>query len=266
MWLIEDLAGRIAVVLDNARLYARMRKGVRALQRGLLPYDLPDIPGVERSVVFEPAGEGVEVGGDFYDVFAAGRDRWRFALGDVSGHGLEAAAVTGLARHAMRLLVGEGHGVGAVIDRLNRAILNEGERGRMTTLLHGELQPLSAGGARVTLVSAGHPPPLRLRPDGEVTAVTRPQLLLGAMDGDGYKEDVVRLDPGDALVCVTDGVTERRNGDRLLDDDDGLARMLSGWTGLPAAAITRRLHQAVATYAPTSLDDDLAILVLRVRP
>lgn len=132
------------------------------------------------------------------------------------------------------------------------------------TLLHGELRH-RRDGVRLTLVSAGHPLPLRLDPGGRVTAVARAQLLLGAVDDVRFDEDVVDLSAGDVLLCVTDGVTERRAaGGRLLDDDDGLARMLAGWTGLSAGAVAERLRQTVESFAPDPACDDLVILVLRV--
>ncbi len=263
MWMIEDLGHRIALGLDNARMYCRQQAVSEALQRSLLPYAVPEIPGVEHGVVFRAAGEGNEVGGDFYDVFEAGPGRWRFAIGDVCGTGPEAAAVTGLARHALRLLAGEGYGVADVVARLNHAIIEEGVRARLLTLLHGELVPCPGEGVRLTLVSAGHPPPLRLSPSGAVTAATGAQLLLGAIDDAAFEEEVVDLGPGDVLLCVTDGVTERRGEGRLLDDDDGLARLLAGWTDLSAGAVAERLRQTVESFAPDPISDDLAILVLR---
>lgn len=264
LWMVEDLGRRIAIGLDNARMYTRQQAVSQALQHSLLPYAVPDIPGIEHSVVYRPAGQGHDVGGDFYDVFEAGPGRWRFAIGDVCGTGPEAAAVTGLARHALRLLAGEGHGVAGVITRLNQAILAEGVRGRLMTLLHGELVRRPGGGVRLTLVSAGHPLPLRLSPSGEVTAVAGAQLLLGAVGDARFEEEIVDLRPGDVLLCVTDGVTERRAGGRLLDDDDGLAHLLAGWTELSAGAVAERLRQAVEAFAPEPGSDDVAMLVLRV--
>ncbi len=263
-WMVEDLGHRIALGLDNARMYSREQAVSQTLQRSLLPYAVPDIPGVEHSVVYEPAGEGHDVGGDFYDVFEAGPDRWRFAIGDVCGTGPEAAAVTGLARHVLRLLAGEGYGVADVLKRLNQAILDEGDRGRLMTLLHGELVRRPDGGVRLTLVSAGHPLPLRLSPSGKVVPAARGQLLLGVIGDATFAEESVDLDPGDVLLCVTDGVTERRSGGRLFDDDDRLARLLAGWTDLSAGAVAERLRQAVGAYAAEPSSDDMAILVLRV--
>ena len=146
--LTEDLARRAALALDNARLYEQQQLTSQALQRSLLPPELPRIPGVDLSVAHKVAGEGNEVGGDFYDVFPAGENRWRFAIGDVCGTGPEAAAVTGLARHALRILAREGHDVVDVMGRLNQLILEEGPRARFITLLHGELTVLGGAARR----------------------------------------------------------------------------------------------------------------------
>jgi serine phosphatase RsbU (regulator of sigma subunit)/anti-sigma regulatory factor (Ser/Thr protein kinase) len=264
MWLVEDIGRRIALCLDNARMYSRQRAVSQALQQGLLPPDTPTIPGVEHSVVYEPAGEGHDVGGDFYDIFAVGSGRWRFALGDVCGTGPEAAAVTGLARNTLRLLAREDYGVAAVLDRLNHALFDEGARTRLITVLYGELEPRPGGGATLTIASAGHPLPLLLSAaDGLVSAAATPQLLLGAVPDVVYYEEKVTLEGGDVLVCVTDGVTERRLDGRLLDDNDGLAGMLTGCRGLTAGAIAARLRRAVKEFAPTPSADDIAMLVMR---
>jgi serine phosphatase RsbU (regulator of sigma subunit)/anti-sigma regulatory factor (Ser/Thr protein kinase) len=264
MWLVEDMGRRIALCLDNARMYSHQLAVSRALQRGLLPPDIPVIPGIDTSVVYQPAGEGHDVGGDFYDIFPAGEGRWRFALGDVCGTGPEAAAVTGLARHTLRLLARENYGVAAVLDRLNRALFDEGARARLITVLYGELTPRPEGGAALTIASAGHPLPLLLSSaDGRVAAAATSQMLLGAVADVGYYEEKFDLSAGDLLLCVTDGVTERRRGGRLLDDNDGLARLLAGCGGLGATAAAARLRRAVDEFAPGPSADDIAMLVLR---
>ncbi|GAA1728362.1 hypothetical protein GCM10009734_36690 [Nonomuraea bangladeshensis] len=260
----DDIGRRAALAMDNARLYAQQAAANRALQRSLLPPNEPEVPGLDYGVIYEPAGEANEVGGDFYDLFKAGDDSWRFAIGDVCGTGPEAAAVTGLARHTLRLLAREGYGIAAVLGRLNQAILEEGERARFLTLLHGDITPV-ASGLEVRLVSAGHPEALRLRPNGKVEAVTTPQSLLGVFHEVLFEADTVHLDHGDVLLAVTDGVTERRNGGRLLDDNGGLARMLGECAGLSARAVAERIRRGVAEFATEPSADDLAIVVLRAR-
>ncbi|NJP47518.1 SpoIIE family protein phosphatase [Actinacidiphila epipremni] len=261
--LAEDLSRRAALALDNARLYSERTAISQALQRSLLPPELPRVPGVEVEVVYRAAGEGNEVGGDFYDLFPIRDGCWGFAIGDVCGTGPEAAAVTGLARHALRLLAREGFGGPAVLERLNAAILDEGARSRFLTLLYGELWPQHDGSAVLRMVCAGHPLPLRLRPDGTVEPAADPQPLLGVMDDLELVEQSVTLDPGDVLLCVTDGVTERREGTRMLGDD-GLADVLATCTGLTAGAVAARIQRAVERFASDAPSDDMAILAMRV--
>ena len=284
--LAEDLARRAALALDNARLYERQRTTSQALQHSLLPPELPEIPRTELAAEYEAAGEANEVGGDFYDVFpvfpvgggedgdgdgTGGGRRWRFAIGDVCGTGPEAAAVTGLARHTLRILAAEGHSIADVVERLNGLIIREGTRGRFITLLHGEIRvpdSESAEPLEVSLVCAGHPLPLLLRassPEDEAPRpAAEPQPLLGVIDELSFGAQEVKLFPGDLMLCVTDGVTERRDDiGRLLDDDNGLARVLSGCRELSAWAVASRLRRAVHEFGAEPSSDDMAILVIR---
>ncbi|MFC4493224.1 SpoIIE family protein phosphatase [Streptomyces ovatisporus] len=263
--IVEDFARRVALAVLSARRYTRQATISRVLQRGLLPTGDVAIPGVATSVVYEPAGEGSWAGGDFYDFYEVGDGRWRFALGDVCGNGPEAAVVTGLARPVLRLLAREGYGVPQVMDRLNREV---GEQTRFLSLVYGELAPRSAadgGGVECTLVCAGHPLPLVRTLSGEVRAAAEPQLLLGVVEDVGYESQSVVLQPGETLLCVTDGVTERRSGARQFDDGDGLAAVLAGCGGLPAAATAERVRRAVHDFGDGAPVDDLAMLVLQAR-
>ncbi|MEV0745965.1 SpoIIE family protein phosphatase [Streptomyces sp. NPDC050273] len=282
--LIEDFVRRVGLAVGAARAYTRQATISRILQRGLLPSKVADIPGVVSSLVYEPSDDGV-VGGDFYDIFPCPGGRWCFVLGDVQGSGPEAAVVTGLARPWLRLLAREGFQADEVLVRLNRLLLDDAMeaaeaaalmvaaaggqhsadsgQSRFLSLLYGELVPLPGGGARCTLVSAGHPLPLLLRPDGSVRPAAEPQLLLGIMDDAVYETQSFDLAPGDSLLCVTDGVTERRSGPLMFDDEDGLAQALSGCAGLSAEGIADRIKHAVHAFAERPPDDDLALLVLQ---
>ncbi|WDG31364.1 SpoIIE family protein phosphatase [Streptomyces sp. CA-278952] len=281
--LIEDFVRRLGLAVGAARAYTRQATISRILQRGLLPSKVAEIPGVTNALVYEPSDDGV-VGGDFYDIFACPGDRWCFVLGDVQGSGPEAAVVTGLARPWLRLLSREGFGVGEVLDRLNRLLLDDameaaeaaalmvaaaggqqlhdGTQSRFLSLLYGEVVPLPDGGVRCTVASAGHPLPLLLRPDGSVRPAAEPQVLLGVVEDVAYESQGFDLAPGDTLLCVTDGVTERRSGPLMFDDGDGLARVLAGCAGLPAEATAERIRRAVHEFAEQPPDDDVALLVL----
>ncbi|MCX5263448.1 SpoIIE family protein phosphatase [Streptomyces sp. NBC_00199] len=281
--LVEDLGRRVALAIGAARQYARQATISAVLQRGLLPGAVAQIPGVCSALVYEPREQGGP-SGDFYDLFPAGDGRWCFAVGDVQGKGPEAAVVIGLARPWLRLLAREGYGVADVLDRLNQLLLDDateaadaaarafvgpagpgdGPQTRFLSLLYGELAPFE-GGIRCTLASAGHPLPLVLGPDGAVATAGRPQTLLGVVEDVVYTCDSLELRPGDSLLCVTDGVTERRSGPRQFDDEDGLATALAGCAGLDAELIAERIRQLVHEFGEEPPDDDLALLVLQAQ-
>ncbi|MGX1120698.1 serine phosphatase RsbU (regulator of sigma subunit)/anti-sigma regulatory factor (Ser/Thr protein kinase) [Streptomyces ambofaciens] len=283
--LVEDLSRRVALAIGAARQYARQATISAVLQRGLLPGAVAEIPGVRSALVYEPRDKGGP-SGDFYDLFPAGDGRWCFAVGDVQGKGPEAAVVIGLARPWLRLLAREQYGVPDVLDRLNQLLLDDateaadaaaralvaaggppvapgdGPQTRFLSLLYGELVPFD-GGVRCTLASAGHPLPLLLGPDGTVSAVACPQTLLGVVEDATYVSETFELRSGDTLLCVTDGITERRSGSRQFDDGDGLATALAGCTGLDAELVAERIRRLVHEFGPRPPEDDLALLVLQ---
>jgi serine phosphatase RsbU (regulator of sigma subunit)/anti-sigma regulatory factor (Ser/Thr protein kinase) len=258
---LDDLCRRAAWALDNARLYQERSTISEALQRSLLPNGLPQVPGVDIGIAYEAAGEGMEVGGDFYDVFPIGPQRWGFAIGDVCGKGANAAAVTGLARHSLRVLAREHHDVPNVLRRLNSTILAEGESARFVTLIYGVMTPTHDGMA-ITYCAAGHPLPNLVGRDGEVLQVGHPQSLLGVFPEPVYEADTLLIGRGEHLVCTTDGVTDRRIGTRTLGDP-GLQTLLEQTASLPAAAVAARIRQSVLDFAAEPLQDDFAVLVLQ---
>ncbi|MFE0763090.1 SpoIIE family protein phosphatase [Streptomyces smyrnaeus] len=258
--LVEDFARRVALAVLSARRYALQANISRILQRGLLPSEEMHVPGLDTALVYEPAGEGAWAGGDFYDLLRLPDGRWRFALGDVCGNGPEAAVVTGLARPVLRLLAREGHSVPETLERLNREV---GEQARFLSVVYGELA-FRGGLVECTLSCAGHPLPLVRDAFGTVRTAAQPQLLLGVAPRVGYECHSFSLHPGDTLLCVTDGVTERRCGRRLFDDGDGLATCFAASAGLDADGTAEHVRRAVYAFAPDLPADDLAMLVLRV--
>ncbi|MET9392167.1 SpoIIE family protein phosphatase [Streptomyces sp. NPDC006624] len=283
--LVEDLGRRVALAIGAARQYARQATISAVLQRGLLPGAVAEIPGVRSALVYEPYDKGGP-SGDFYDLFPAGDGRWCFAVGDVQGKGPEAAVVIGLARPWLRLLAREGYRVADVLDRLNQLLLDDateaadaaaralvaagarqpppgdGPQTRFLSLLYGELVPFD-GGVRCTVASAGHPLPLLLGAGGEVHTAAQPQTLLGVFEDATYTSESFELRSGDTLLCVTDGVTERRSGSRQFDDGDGLAAALAGCAGLDAELIAERIKRLVHEFSARPPADDLALLVLQ---
>ncbi|MFH8567500.1 SpoIIE family protein phosphatase [Streptomyces sp. NPDC017993] len=275
--MVEDVARRVAQAVFTARQYTRQTTISRALQRRQLPASLARIAGVDTAIVYEPHGEGQTVGGDFYDIFSMGDGRWCFLLGDVQGKDPEAMSVTGLARHLVRLLAREGHGVESVLGRLNVAMAEESAEAvaiggelassRFLSLLYGELEVDPGGaGARGTVASAGHPLPLHLSAEGSVTTTGDPQMLLGIDEGAEFRASPFILAPGETLVCVTDGVTERRCGNWQLDDNDGLAEVLREGTGMGAKAMAEHVRRAAHDFGVGPVEDDLSVLVLQAAP
>jgi len=256
--LLGDLARRTAVAVDSARLYEESTSIARALQASLLPPTLPRKGVVEFGARYAPAGEGNEVGGDFYDVFdiAGG---WGFAIGDVCGKGPEAAAITGMARDVLRLLMRDGRRPDAALRRLNTAILDLGDRGRFCTATLGTVTP-DADRLRITLSLAGHPAPVLVRAGGTVGFVGTNGTLLGVFPDLDLAEDTVILEPGDALVFYTDGVTERRANSTMFGEQK-LLECLRGLAGHSADAIAGLLEEHVQRFGIAR--DDLAVLVVR---
>ena len=257
--LLTDLARRTAVAVDSARLYEESTAIARALQSWLLPASLPSSKVVEFAARYAPAGEGNEVGGDFYDVFRLTDDGWGIAIGDVCGKGAEAAAITGMARDVLRLLVLDGARPPAALRRLNDALLELGDRGRFCTATLAIAQP-DGDQLRIALSCAGHPQPALVRADGTVSLVGSSGTLLGVLDELDLVEDYVTLGPGDALVFYTDGVTERRHRGVMFGEQN-LLGCLHQAAGMPANAIADLVESAVQQFGVAR--DDLAVLVVR---
>ncbi|HZC15065.1 MAG TPA: SpoIIE family protein phosphatase, partial [Thermoleophilaceae bacterium] len=207
--LAYELARRCATALDNNRLYAERAYIARTLQESLLPGELPDIPGIDTAARFRHAGEGGEVGGDFYDLFETGSRGWTVVMGDVCGKGPDAAAVTALARYTLRAAAMRERLPSRSLWVLNEALLRQRRDRRFCTVAYAYLEPVE-GGARVGFASGGHPLPLLVHPDGEVEVIGEPGTLLGVAPDPTLTDRAVLLSEGDALVFYTDGVIEGR--------------------------------------------------------
>jgi PAS domain S-box-containing protein len=261
--LAEELASRCALALDNARLFRERSRIARTLQESLLPPVLPELPGLDLAARFRAAGEGNDVGGDFYDLFETGADSWAVAIGDVCGKGSEAAAITALARYTVRAAAMRQDGPSQILSLLNEALLRQRTDKRFCTVLYGRLS-VNGHGHRFDFASGGHPLPLVLRAgrgdDGEVGI---PGMLLGIVPDPELSDDHVSLAPGDALVLYTDGVTDSAAPARIITAPD-LAEAVGSPLGLDADAIAERVMQTALASAGREPRDDIAILVLKV--
>src|SRR4051794_3537670 len=241
--LAQELARRCATAIDNARLYSERSYVARTLQQSLLPVELPDIPGIETAARFRPTGEGIEVGGDFYDVFETGDRGWTIVMGDVCGKGPDAAAVTPLARYTLRATAMRERLPSRSLATLNEALLRQRSDRRFCTVAYAYLEPL-AQGARVGFASGGHPLPLLLRADGTVEEVGAPGTLLGVVPDPNFEDRSLAMGPGDALVLYTDGVIEARAGNGHALDEGRLADVVRDCAGAGADTIAACVEDA----------------------
>lgn len=257
------MAALTAQALDRAQLYAQRIDISERLQRSLLPPRLPAIPGVRIEAAYHPLGDGVDVGGDFYDVWACGDARWAFAIGDASGTGPEAAAMTALVRHTLRALTLHGAGMDAALHQLDRALRDahtSGDDDRFCTVLLG-LVTVTDDAALVSVASGGHPGPVVVRGDGRVEEVELTGSLLGVLSNATTDRRDIELRRGDEMVLYTDGVTDARDDGAFFDVDGVLstARTVRGHDQSLVDALTA----AVRSHGGGCMRDDVAVLSLR---
>lgn len=253
-----EIGRRAGLAVDNSRLYGRQRHVAEVLQHSMLPR-LPEIPGVELHARYLPAQVGTAVGGDWYDAFVQPDGSVMLAVGDVSGHDIEAAATMGQVRNLVR---GDAYGrddePGPLLAQLDRALHGLGMPAAATAVL-ARLRR-DDDGYEVTFSNAGHPPPVLLRPDGDVEVWWEtPEPLLGLVPRDERSTHRRRVQPGSTLLLYTDGLVEHPA--QLIDDGVGrVLRELQGSGAVPIEELCTRLLDTA-----TRRDDDIALLAIRLR-
>jgi hypothetical protein len=259
--LAETLAARIGLVIDNARLYRDRDHIARVLQHSILPPTPPTIEGAEIAAGYRPAGEGMDVGGDFYDAFEIAGGEWTVTLGDVVGKGPDAAALMGMVRHTIRATAIRERAPSRVLAVVNAAVARETGHDHFCTAVAARLRPNQ--GQLLTWISvAGHPPPVILRANGTLEWIRSAGALLGVLDDPGLSDQELRLAPGDTLVLYTDGVTEERGPEGPFGEER-LAAVLRESAGATASEIVSRIERAVLSHGSGSPRDDIAILAVR---
>lgn len=257
----EELGRRAGIAVENALVHRERSRIAATLQRSLLPPRLPVVPGLSIAARFRAAGEANQVGGDFYDLFPV-PEGWMVVIGDVTGKGPAAAAITSLARYTIRTAAMYEPDPAAVMSRLNEVLLADEEGWQMCTAACLLIRPGAGGRTHVALVCAGHPPPYLLRAGGELEELCRPGPLLGAFAAAAWEPTDVELAEDDAMVLYTDGVTDAWGEDGRF----GQARLesvLREAIGSNADAIAERLDGALAAFQTGPQRDDIALLVLR---
>ena len=242
----------------------RARLLAQTLQQSLLPPALPAIPGLEVAAVYRPAGRGDEVGGDFYDVFESRAGDWIIAIGDVRGKGAEAAVITALARYTLRATAIRVAEPAHVLETLNDVLLRH-EGGSSCTVAYARLHCEPGQWCRLTVGCGGHPLPFLLRPGATPVPVGHPGTLLGLLDTVTISDMTTMLQPGDAVVFYTDGVTEGR-GERGFFGEERFSGLLGGMSGMDAGGIAQEIVDVVVDFQQGDPRDDIAVLVVRMPP
>ncbi|MEV6809389.1 SpoIIE family protein phosphatase [Streptomyces sp. NPDC051132] len=263
--LAEELARRASSAARSARQYEQRASLARDLQTGLLLPELPDIPGARLAAFYHPAGEGLEIGGDFYDVFPRGDGSWAFILGDVCGRGAKAATTTALVRHTARAVAPLLDDPVDVVKAVDKALndRNAHQNNGFVTLVYGHLTP-AADALAVHLVRAGHTPPLLLDAGHAVETVEAPGGLLGIGIPPRLACRRLALRPGESLFLYTDGITECRTDTAGQYGDVRLAKALASAPLRSAAAdIVRAVAEDVRGFVDGGdVEDDQAALII----
>lgn len=230
----------------------------RTLQQTLIPPALPTISGLSLAADYHPAGDGSEVGGDFYDVFQVQGGRWCVVLGDVCGKGVEAAVVTALARYTVRTLAFAAEHVTDVLVSLNEVLCRE-DTERFVTITVAFFAPCDDGW-RVLLGVAGHPPPLVVRAGAASTREDTRGTIVGVFTDAAFAERELVLRPGEALLLYSDGITEARGPRGLFGDD--LLLQKAGELGPDPQVLVPGLVAHVRDFQEGAASDDIAVLAL----
>jgi len=260
--MVEGIAAQSAIAIENARLYQERTRTAQTLQRALLPPHLPQIAGLALAARYRAAGEGNEVGGDFYDVFQQGDGSWVLVVGDVCGKGPQAAAVTALARYTLRAHAVAGLRPSYMLARLNDQLLRQHAPGFVTVAL--ARLDLHARGATVALVTAGHPLPIVAQ--GAVTeARGEVGTPLGIIEQPALPELALELAGGDLIAFYTDGVSEAAAPRRLLSESE-LAALVAERAADGPGPVVEHLESTAVAIADGNPRDDIACLAVQVMP
>jgi PAS domain S-box-containing protein len=254
--LAEQVAARAAAAIENSRLYSERSRIARMLQQSLLPERLPSIPGYDLASIYLPAVETSMVGGDFYDVWEA-QGRWLIVIGDVTGKGIEAAAVTALVRHTLRAAAEFQRSPAELLSFVDATLKKRPSLSVCTALC------IALEGDTATIAVGGHPPPLYITAsDDGVREVGAQGPLLGAFPGARWQDSTLQLAPGSTLLAYTDGITEARDGE---EERFGLGRLcdtLAQLAARPAAEVIDELARTLERFQAGIHSDDTAAVAL----
>ena len=241
---------------------ARATALAMTLQQSFIPPELVTIPGLDLAGGYRPAGDGSEVGGDFYDVFETGRDTWAVVLGDVAGKGAAAATLTALARYTVRADAMRSSSPRDVLTRLHAQFVRF-DPDRYCTAIYGVIDRTD-GALRLTVGAGGHHLPLLARADGSVTTIGQTGTIIGMIDHPRIVDTTVDLVTGDVVVLFTDGVVEARTPEGEFFGTDRLVSVVAANVSSTASTLVDAVVGAALDHQHGDAADDIAVLAMRV--
>ena len=252
------IAGQAALAIDNARLYQQQKEFADTMQRSLLPRTLPSLPGLELGHAYQSSAR-VEVGGDVYDFMVLEDGRLTAILGDVTGHGIEAAADMALSKFVFRSLAHEHPEPGDFLRSVNEVVFGEIAPGKFITMVYLAVDPQTG---ELAAAGAGHPPPRLVHPDGKVEGIEIRGVVLGIEPGQAYEEVRSAIEVGGAVVLYTDGVIEARFEGELYGFER-LDAIISAGHELSAEDLAQTVLADCRDFAHNELVDDCAVVVIK---
>jgi hypothetical protein len=252
-----QIADRAALAVENARLYTERSHIAETLQQSLIPDSLPTVAGWEVTALYRASGAENEVGGDFYDLWPVGED-WIAIMGDVTGKGIEAAALTSLARHTAMEASHTSSEPSYILARMDAALKRQAELSICTAVA------VRLRGASGTLALGGHPPLIHLSGGGP-RQLGRHGAVLGCLENTSWPQEEFRMRPGETLVAITDGLTDALGEDGVRFGEARLNEVLKEGSGDPLAKLLDRVTAALDRFQIGEQADDMALLLMRFR-
>jgi PAS domain S-box-containing protein len=252
-----QIADRAALAVENARLYTERSHIAETLQQSLIPDSLPTIPDWEVTALYRASGAENEVGGDFYDLWPVGKD-WIAIMGDVTGKGIEAAALTSLARHTAMEASHTSSEPSYILSRMDAALKRKAELSICTAVA------MRLRGASGSVALGGHPPLIHLGEEGP-RQLGRHGAVLGCLENTSWPQEEFRMRPGETLVAITDGLTDALGENGVRFGEARLNEVLEQGGGEPVAELLDRVATALDRFQIGEQADDMALLLMRFR-
>jgi sigma-B regulation protein RsbU (phosphoserine phosphatase) len=260
--MARSLAYQATVAIETAKAFEAQVDIARTLQESFLSRETA-VPQFDVASRYEPASAVAQIGGDYFDFIELGSDRLGIVMGDVCGKGLAAAVYTAMAKYMLRAYAVEDPSPAAVMTRVNRALHNQmSDECMFITLVYGVLH-LNSG--LFVYANAAHPPPLLYRPGpGTFEELATTGGMVGAVRSMEYTDRAIELQQDDVLAVFTDGVTEARTSDQMLESE-GVQEVIRAYGRGTAREVADAIYNRAVDFSSNQLKDDVAIVVIKAR-